>query len=223
MPIKAFMFDCGGVILGNPDLSRYHAWEDRLGLQRDELATRLYEGIAWRRAEVGELTEDAYWIEAGRELGIDDPQAIDALKNDMWDSWTINPRTLALIDRVRQRHRVAILSNATDVLRTALAERYGIADRFDCIISSAEVGVAKPERGIYEIALERLALAPEQVVFIDDRPDNVAAAANLGMHVIWFVNDDLLARQMQRYLQTPAVPSDTELEKDGNGHNVNGD
>jgi epoxide hydrolase-like predicted phosphatase len=218
MPIKAFVFDCGGVILGNPDLSRYHAWESRLGLQRDELATRLYGGPAWQRAEVGDLTEDAYWIEAGKELGLDDPQAVDALKNDMWDSWTVNPRTLDLIDRVRKRHRVAILSNATDVLKTALDRRYGIADRFDCIISSADVGIAKPERRIYEIALERLGLAPEQVVFVDDRPDNVAAAANLGMHVIWFVSDDLLARQMQRYLQAPTLVSEVELREGGNGH-----
>lgn len=219
MPIKAFVFDCGGVILGNPDLSRYRAWEDRLGLERGELAARLYGGPAWRRAEVGELSEDEYWVEAAKELGLDHPGDIDALKTDMWNSWVVNPRTLDLIDRVRQRHRVAVLSNATDVLETALRERYGIAERFDCIISSATVGVAKPERRIYEIALERLAVAAEEVVFVDDRPDNVAAAANLGMHVIWFVNSDFLAHQMQRYLQTPAQVKPAEPSPSDDGSN----
>jgi len=217
MPIKAFVFDCGGVLLSNRDMSRYHSWEDRLGLQRGELASRLYGGEAWRKAELGELSEDDYWVAAGKELGLDDPQQVTTLKKDMWDSWTIDARTLALVDRVRQRHRVAILSNATDVLVTALRDRYGIADRFHTIISSADVGVAKPDRRIYEIALERLDVAPDQAVFVDDRPDNVAAAANLGMHVIWFVSGDLLARQMQHYLYHQ--PMDGAAEEHGsNGH-----
>ena len=219
MAIKAFVFDCGGVILWNPDLSRYHAWENRLGLRRGELAMRLYERPAWRRAEVGEITEEAYWVEAAKDLGLCDPQDVHALKNDMWDSWVVNSRTLDLIDSVRQRYQVAVLSNATDVLGTALDKRYGIAERFDCIISSADVGVAKPERRIYEIVLERLSITPDQALFIDDRPENVAAAARLGMHVIWFVNNDLLVRQTQRCLRSLADVPESELGHSGNGHN----
>jgi len=218
MPIKAFVFDCGGVLLGNPDMSRYHSWEQRLGLAHGELSSRLYGGEAWRQAEVGEIGEDDYWVAAAEELGLHDPQQVVALRNDMWDSWTIDPRTLALVDRVRQRHRVAILSNATDVLVTALRDRYAIADRFHTIISSADVGVAKPDRRIYEIALERLDVAADEAVFVDDRPDNVAAAANLGMHVIWFVSSDLLARQMQRYLPGPSENPLPETEHGSNGH-----
>jgi len=218
MQIKAFIFDCGGVLLGNPDMSRYHSWERRLGVPHGELPSRLYGGEAWRRAEVGEIGEDDYWVAAAEELGLHDPQQVVALKKDMWDSWTVDPRTLALVDRVRQRHRVAILSNATDVLVTALRDRYAIADRFHAIISSADVGVAKPDRRIYEIALERLDVAADEVVFVDDRPENVAAAANLGMHVIWFVSSDLLARQMQRYLPGPCESAQPETEHGSNGH-----
>ncbi len=56
----------------------------------------------------------------------------------------------------------------------------------DLVIASAEEGVSKPDRRIFEIALERSNCEPNQSVMIGDRIDNDIVPANLlGMHTIW--------------------------------------
>jgi putative hydrolase of the HAD superfamily len=134
---------------------------------------------------------------------VHDPALIETLSVEMWDAWVLDAQVLALVDRVRQRYRVAMLSNATDALDGVLAERYCVADRFEFIGNSARLGVAKPNPAAFQAVLERLQLKPEEVVFVDDRADNITAAAALGLHVIWFVNAHELERQLQVYLASP--------------------
>jgi epoxide hydrolase-like predicted phosphatase len=200
MPINAFLFDCGGVMLRDMDASIYQRWEQRLGLSAGELESRLWQGDIWDQVAVGRITEGQFWQRSATRLGLTDPAHIDALRDDLWDSWTVDAQVLGLVDRLRQRYRVAMLSNATDALEDLLTERYGIADRFDPILNSARLGLVKPDRAIYEAALARLELPAHEIVFVDDHAENVAAAAALGFHVIWFVNAAELERQLAFYL-----------------------
>jgi putative hydrolase of the HAD superfamily len=57
----------------------------------------------------------------------------------------------------------------------------GLTDLADHVVSSAQVGVAKPDREIYEIAACRAGTAARQCLFVDDRLENVEAAITLGM------------------------------------------
>jgi len=200
MAIKAFVFDCGGVLLGFGDPAAYSAWEARLGIKPGELAKALWEGEPWTLAERGRLSDAEFWQQVGRRLGVEDDQQIAALREDLWRTWVVNPKVLALVERLRAQYKVALLSNSTDALEEELARRYGVADRFETIVNSARVGTAKPERAIYEETLRRLGVAPAEAVFIDDRAENVAAAAALGMHVVWFINGDELERQLGIYI-----------------------
>lgn len=204
MSIQAFLFDCGGVLLRDGDDAPYRAWEGRLGLPAGALRHRLWEGEAWPLAERGEITDEEFWARSGRELGLTAPEDVARLRDDLWGAWQVEPGVLALVDRLRRRHRVAILSNASDALEGMLAARYGVADRFEAILNSARLGVAKPERAIYEQALGALGLESRETVFIDDRAENVAAAAALGLHVVWYVGPTELARQLAAYLPTAA-------------------
>lgn len=206
MAIKAFVFDCGGVLLRNDDLSAYRAWEQRLGLEQGGLAERLWQGETWRLAELGKISEDEFWRRTSDLLGLDDNGARDALRQDLWESWALDTQVLDVIDTIRQRYPVAILSNATDALEGMLAERYQVADRFAAILNSARLGVAKPDEAIFQIMLKRLKAEPSEVVFIDDRAENVAAAAALGMHVVWFVHACELKRQLAVYLRNGHSP-----------------
>jgi putative hydrolase of the HAD superfamily len=208
MPIKALVFDCGGVVLRHQDGVYYERWEARLGLQPGELEERLWSGPLWARAELGQLSEAEFWVEAGRELELS-PCETEQLAHDLWQSWGVDPGVLALVDRARDRFRVAMLSNATDALEHQLSHVHGIADRFDPIINSARCGIAKPSPEIYQLLLERLQIEAREVVFIDDRAENVTAAAALGMHVIWFVHPQELERQLAPYLRLEMLQVDT--------------
>ncbi|MGI5488299.1 HAD-IA family hydrolase [Microtetraspora malaysiensis] len=94
-------------------------------------------------------------------------------------SW-IDEEARGLLAEARRRVPVVLVTNATTRLEEDL-NRLGMAGFADAVVSSARVGVAKPDRRIYEIAAERAGAAVERCLFVDDRPENVAAAAALGM------------------------------------------
>jgi len=204
MPIKALVFDCGGVVLRDRDESYYARWEQRLGLDAGVLKQELYQGFLWSEAELGKISEDQFWRSAGERYGLS-PAESDALGADAWKSWGVDPVVLSLVKRARGRFRIAMLSNATDALESKLSAIYGIADLFDPIVNSSRLGIAKPAPEIYQELLKRMGLEAGETVFIDDRADNVAAAASLGMHVIWFVHPNELERQLSPYLALESV------------------
>lgn len=204
MPIKALVFDCGGVVLRDRDESYYARWEQRLGLDAGVLKQELYQGFLWSQAELGNISEDQFWRSAGERYGLS-PAESDALGADAWKSWGVDPVVLSLVKRARGRFRIAMLSNATDALESKLSAIYGIADLFDPIVNSSRLGIAKPAPEIYQELLKRMGLEAGETVFIDDRADNVAAAASLGMHVIWFVHPNELERQLSPYLALESV------------------
>ncbi|NLG49514.1 MAG: HAD family phosphatase [Chloroflexi bacterium] len=200
MTIKAFIFDCGGVLLRNGDLSPYQVWEQRLGLDSGKLENILWNGDTWKKAEVGQLTDDEFWACIGEQLGLEDQEQVQALRQDLWSTWQVDEQVLAMVDRAREHCAVAILSNASDNLEEMLTERYKVADRFHLILNSARLGIAKPDPAIYEEALRQLGIKAGEAVFIDDRAENITAAAALGMHVVWFVHPGELERQLKVYL-----------------------
>ena len=66
--------------------------------------------------------------------------------------------------------------------------------RFDAVVISCEVGLAKPDPRIFRLCLERLGLSAGAALFVDDRADNVQAAAGVGLRTLRFEGPDALER-----------------------------
>ncbi|GAA1924304.1 hypothetical protein GCM10009837_57030 [Streptomyces durmitorensis] len=94
-----------------------------------------------------------------------------------------------LLRRARAHLHVALVTNATPWLDDDLAE-LGIADLAHTVVSSAGVGIVKPDRRIYEIAVERAGVPAERCLFVDDRKENVDAAVALGMVGLHYTGPD---------------------------------
>lgn len=97
----------------------------------------------------------------------------------------VDERVRDLLARAQRQVPVVLVSNATTRLEEEL-DRLGLTYFADEVVNSARVGVAKPDRRIYEIAAARAGAVPERCLFIDDRAENVAAAAALGMRTVHF-------------------------------------
>lgn len=76
-------------------------------------------------------------------------------------------------------------------------KRFEFLSWFDGIVVSGQEGVIKPDPRIFRILLERYRIASREAVFIDDNPDNAAAATGLGMHGIHFRSPELLRRELE--------------------------
>ncbi|HWC83508.1 MAG TPA: HAD-IA family hydrolase [Pseudonocardiaceae bacterium] len=90
----------------------------------------------------------------------------------------IEPPLVDALKLARAKGIVTALVSNSDAL-DAQVVRW--ADLFDAIVLSGQVGVAKPNPGIYLMAAEQLGLIPEQCVFVDDLPENVRGAVQVGM------------------------------------------
>lgn len=190
MTVQAVIFDIGGVLVSETDWSPLLAWAARLGLSTDEMGARLGAVDRERRATTGHLTEDDMRAGWSRELGLDAEQT-EAFVQDVWDLYCGEPdRVMIEFARsLRPTYRTGLLSNAVDGARREESRRYGLDTLTDDLVYSHEVHLAKPDPAIYHLACQRLAVAPDEVVFIDDLPENVDAAAALGMHAFLHAGD----------------------------------
>ncbi len=187
MAIRAVVFDIGGVLEITPDLGLTEKWEQRLHLKPGELDEQM--GSLWNDGSLGKCTlEDV--VRGLREyLGMDQVQRDDFL-HDLWTEYLGQPNT-ELIDYfrgLRPRYQTALLSNSFVGAREKEQERYQLEELVDLIIYSHEVGIAKPDRRIFEMTCERLGVQPAEMIFLDDHERPLVAARQLGIHAILFQN-----------------------------------
>ncbi|GAA2839588.1 HAD family hydrolase [Kribbella solani] len=135
-------------------------------------------------ATLGLATEQD-WIESVIDALGGDEQARRAMAEFVAVPFTVDEQVKTLLSKAKERVPVVLVTNATDTLDEHL-ERAGLTGFADAVVSSAQVGVAKPDRRIYEIAAERAGAKPTRCLFIDDRPENVTAAQSLGMTAIHY-------------------------------------
>ncbi len=124
----------------------------------------------------------------GRRLGRswDGDRTGELVRLDVASWLHVHPGTTALIeDLAAAGHRLALLSNAPPELAEAVAE-LPVARLFEHALFSCYLAAAKPDPGCFGQALARLGARASDVTFVDDRPANVAAAAQLGMRVVHF-------------------------------------
>lgn len=97
-----------------------------------------------------------------------------------------NSEMFSLVEELREHQiLVGLLSNVS-LDQAMLLDACGYYEPFDPCLLSCEIGMRKPDRRIYEYLLEELRLPAENVVFIDDRLDNVWVAQQVGIDAILF-------------------------------------
>jgi epoxide hydrolase-like predicted phosphatase len=185
--IEAVIWDLGGVILRTEDRRLRAAWESRLNLPEGELDKLVFAGEMGRKAALGQAQAEDVWQWVGSRLELT-PEELERLQQEFWQGDQLDGALVQFIRELRLDCRTALLSNAWPGMRQMIENEWGIADCFDDLFISAELGLAKPDPKIYRLALDRLSLPPARAVFVDDFSENVRAAAALGLHAIQFLS-----------------------------------
>jgi epoxide hydrolase-like predicted phosphatase len=199
LKIEAVIWDLGGVLVRTMDRSRRIQWEERLLLEKGELDRLVFGGSEGRAAALGNSNAANIWHSLGERLKLSSEE-IKILEDDFWAGDRVDQELITLIRDLRQRFKTCLLSNAWPDLRHALENVWQIADAFDEIVISAEIGLVKPDPKIYKFALERLEVSPQKAVFIDDFMVNIEAANALGLHTIHFVSSAKTQTQLKNLL-----------------------
>lgn len=178
------------------------------------LPAETFEPLYWadRHAyDEGKFTGLEFWHklvkEAGLKLG---SGAIEEL--NVWDArmWTTeNPVMLAWqLELKRRGILTAILSNMGDNVLENMMREFDWLSRFDVLVWSFQLRMAKPDPAIYLHVLKELGVSPEESLFLDDKLVNIHAAQALGMRAIQFSNvaklrDDLIEAGLDSTLPLP--------------------
>lgn len=176
---KAVLFDFGGV-LTTPVWDTFAAFCRSEGLE-PETMKRLFrenpEALAeLRRLERGEVSETDFETRFGALLGVENTEGlIDRLFAEMRP----DERMLGEVRRLKGAGlKTALVSNSWS---TAHYDRELLAELFDEVLISGELGMHKPEPEIFELAAERVGAEPAECVFVDDLRENCEGAEAVGM------------------------------------------
>jgi len=194
------MFDYGGVVSHPPTQQDLAQLAAVAGAPVPALAEWYW---TWRRAyDLAELDTPGYWRQVGLGLGRDYSDAeISELNRLDRASWLrLQEGTIALIEDLRAAGLpLALLSNAPGALADAIG-RLPIATHFGHLLFSCELKLAKPDPACYMRALARLGAGAEEVIFIDDRSENVTAASALGLQSVHFSSPGEARAAVARFL-----------------------
>jgi epoxide hydrolase-like predicted phosphatase len=185
MTIKTIIWDVGGVLVRTEDPAPRAALAADLDLTAQEISYALFDSPSGRAAQMGEISAAENLANLGQELNLD-AAGIEDFRKRFFAGDQLDQLLITQIKRYGERYQNAILSNMGDNLRPHLERVWKIADGFGPIIISAEVQVMKPAARIFEITLERCGVAADEAVFLDDFPENIAAARAVGLNAIHF-------------------------------------
>jgi len=184
-PIRAILFDYGGVLVRTVDPRPRRGLERRFDLEPGQVYDLVFGSPLWDDVQHGRTDSEAFWRDVAERLGLDD-EASAAFRRGFWGGDKLDEELVDIVRELRRRgHQTAVLSNAPSSL-TDYLEELGIVEVFDSLIISADEGVTKPAPQIFDAALDRLDVTPSEAVFIDDTPINVEAARRLGLQATRF-------------------------------------
>jgi len=194
--VRAVVFDLGGVFLaGGP--SNVVAFGARIGLPKntwDAIRRELFiEGDAWDRVERGEATLEAFATvlrervaREGMDIGQGDAREFMGKPGDR-ARMPVRDEIVSACLALRQRMPTGLLTNNIAEWREGWRRRMDVNRLFDAVVDSSDVGMRKPEEGIYRLMEKELGLPGDGILFVDDLGVNLKTARQLGWQTLKYI------------------------------------
>lgn len=205
----AVIFDYGNVLSAPQGPAEVEMMTSILDVTADH-----FHQVYWRfrlAYDEAALDDVSYWHQVARQLSrsLAEEQIARLVEADS-QSWAYPDRVLPQWARELRAAgiKTALLSNMPTSVRDHILRCHWLP-RFDQRIFSCDVRVAKPAQAIFQHCLIGLNVNPQEVLFLDDRPENVEAAEALGLHGIVCKTADQAARDISLRFDLPValVPS----------------
>ena len=206
--IEAVISDFGGV-LTSPLIESYAFVQNSSGVPLEALGKAMA-AIAERdgsnplfELETGRLSETQFTDGLSRELTeeLGRPVSMHDFGRRFFEHLHPNEPMIDYMRDLRDRgYKLGICTNNVREWEPLWRAKLPVDEIFSVIVDSAFVGARKPDRRIYEITLERLAVPAQAALMIDDIELNCTAALDLGMHAVWFRDTDQAIAEIESQL-----------------------
>ena len=145
----------------------------------------------------GAISEDEMFKNISAETGV----APEDIRREWMELVTINEKTVNFIKRVKKSYPVYLLSNALSGFLREILEKYDLYGLFDEVYISAEMHMAKPDPEFFAECLERIGVAAERTVMIDDNSKNIEGARAVGIDTILFTDNESFEGEFKKYYE----------------------
>jgi putative hydrolase of the HAD superfamily len=201
--VKTLFWDNGGVILTNGwDRDSRKKAVEKFHLDWDDFEDR--HELMLNAFECGETSLKEYLQRTVfyRER----PFTVEEFQEFMFEQSQVLPEGLAVLKELARKEEYlhAALNNESLEINDYRIHTFHLRDYFKAFFSSCYLGIRKPHRGIYSLALKITQCEPGECVLIDDRGLNLECAREMGMHTIQYKD----APQLRRDLAAIGVPTD---------------
>lgn len=201
--ITTLFWDVGGVLLTNGwDTQSRRQAAQRFDLDWEDFQER--HGLVSTEFEKGNVSLDEYLECTVFYKSRDFSQS--AFQEFLFGQSQPKEEVLSLVRQLATggQYLMATLNNESRELNLYRIEKFGLRDCFTTFFSSCFLGFKKPEKRIYQAALEITQRRPAECIFIDDRALNLECAVRLGIGTIHFQNPTQLQRELrERGVETP--------------------
>jgi putative hydrolase of the HAD superfamily len=207
MAIRGVIFDYGMVLSNAQDPAAHQRLLEITGLGH-----AVFEEHYWRyrhEYDLGHLNGATYWqrilTDTGVMLGTD--QIEELIEQDVLMWATLNEEMLVWAAALQDRGmRTAILSNMGEEMMRYVQQEFAWLQHFTQQTFSCELKIAKPDAAIYTYTCDKLGIAAGEALFIDDKPVNIEAARQLGLHAVQFRNVTQLRHELASANLLPGWP-----------------
>ena len=198
-----FIFDMGGVVTNTFLPAQLYKKLNITGEDFFQLCSQGGKDI-WQLFQTGKINPQNFWTLFNERVAASKEEKyrrVPLVENDLFRLYfhpSKNLETVALIQQLKKKHRVVCGTNTIDSHWENHMERGDYAF-FNQTYASNKIGCAKPDPHFFELILEAEQTAAEDAFFTDDRAENVAAAASLGIHAELFTSAKALTDLWGRY------------------------
>ncbi len=196
--ISAVLFDYGMVLSDVPEAADWRLLERVLDVEEEA-----FQAAYWKYRDAydrGALSAQTYWEIVARDLNKPiDAAILRALIDADTVVWTQpNPVMMEWAASLnRSGMKTGILSNIGDAMESGVLGRFPALAEFTHHTFSHRLGIAKPDAAIYRHAVEGLGVPVEEILFVDDREENIRAARVAGMVAVQYIGHAAFVEEMQ--------------------------
>lgn len=193
--IKYIIFDWGGVFTHGHLIKDF---AENLSRKCDKGKEKIEE--VFREAEypyeTGKVVPESFWKDFKNNLDID--FAEEEIQKIFLNSYVLNYPMLELAEELKKKYKLVLLTNNYEDMFGFIKSKYGLEKYFDCLYSSSGIKDKKPNKGIFQFAIDDLKINPQEAIFIDDKEKNIVGAREAGINAIKFENIDQLKAALGR-------------------------
>ena len=205
--IKAIFFDQGGVLVKEAGIEQISLLSEVSGYSFEQC--KIIRKKYWKKLKLGLIDDEEYWhgttkynnLNKGmfRELNIPKEKQ-KFIRDKSIACIKILDFSKKLLNQLSKKYVLGIISNNSKDWGENILKINGLDKYFKIIIFSHNVGLAKPNTKIYNLAFSKLNnTSPEEIVFIDDKEKSLIPARALGWNAILFTSYDELIQELNAF------------------------